>query len=140
MNIYERKVIKDSVNTIKAVKKVFGQFSYELDENYSYDIDDDNDNEYPSENDFKEAITEQRERLDTLCVDLNNLLENYNGEYEYEIQQAKTAIELASADLQSIENNYSCWNGPGASNDELESSAEHLDEAIDYLESTMNCF
>ena len=140
MNIYERKVIKDTVSAIKSVKKTFGQFSYELDEDYSYDSNNDNDTEYLSDNDFKDAITEQREKLDKLYIDLNNLLEDYTGEYEYEIHQAQMAIDSASLDLQSIENNYCCWNGPGASNDELVSSAEHLDEAIEYLESTLNCF
>ena len=120
----EQKIIRKAINWCKSVKKNIGKFSYELEEDYGT----------PLESDFINIIAKQRERLDDLYVDLNDFLEDYDGDHEYEIHQAQMSIDYASVQLQDIENNYDSLDSSSDFNNQIVSAAESLDEAIEYLE------
>ena len=127
MTTSESKLVRKTINWCKSVKKNISKFSYELEEDYEDDDNYDSEDEYPLESDFVNIIAKQRERLDDLYVDLNDFLEDYDGDHEYEIHQAQMSIDYASVQLQDIESNYD-------SNNQIVSAAESLDEAIEYLE------
>ena len=120
----EQKIIRKTIHWCKSVKKNISKFSYELEEDYGIS----------SESDFVNIITKQRERLDDLYVDLNDFLEHYDGDNEYEILQAQMSIDYASVQLQDIENNYDSLDSTSDFNNQIVSAAESLDEAIEYLE------
>ena len=120
----EQKIIRKTINWCKSVKKNISKFSYELEEDYGIS----------SESDFVNIIAKQRERLDDLYIDLNDFLENYDGDNEYEIHQAQMSIDYASVQLQDIENNYDSLDSSSDFNNQIVSAAESLDEAIEYLE------
>lgn len=130
----EKKIVRKAINWCKSVKKNTGKFSYELEEDYEDDDNYDSEDEYPLESDFINIIAKQRERLDDLYVDLNDFLEGYDGDYEYEIHQAQMSIDYASVQLQDIESNYDSWNSSSDYNNQIVSAAESLDEAIEYFE------
>ena len=134
MTTSESKLVRKTINWCKSVKKNIGKFSYELEEDYEDDDNYDSEDEYPLESDFINIIAKQRERLDDLYVDLNDFLEDYDGNYEYEIHQAQMSIDYASVQLQDIESNYDSWNSSSDYNNQIVSAAESLDEAIEYLE------
>ena len=129
----EQKIIRKTINWCKSVKKNISKFSYELEEDYEDDDNYDSEDEYPLESDFINIIAKQRERLDDLYVDLNDFLEDYDGEYEYEIHQAQMSIDYASVQLQDIESNYDSWNSSSDYNNQIVSAAESLDEGIKIL-------
>lgn len=131
----EQKIVRKTINWCKSVKKNISKFTYELEEDYEKEDDNyDGEDEYPLESDFVNIITKQRERLDDLYVDLNDFLDDYDGDNEYEIHQAQMSIDYASVQLQDIESNYHFWNSPSDYYELIESAAESLDEAIEYLE------
>ena len=134
MTTSESKLVRKTINWCKSVKKNIGKFSYELEEDYEDDDNYDSEDEYPLESDFINIIAKQRERLDDLYVDLNDFLEDYDGDYEYEIHQAQMSIDYASVQLQDIESNYDSWNSSSDYNNQIVSAAESLDKAIEYLE------
>ena len=130
----EQKIIRKTINWCKSVKKNISKFSYELEEDYEDDDNYDCEDEYPLESDFVNIIAKQRERLDDTYVDLNDFLEDYDGDHEYEIHQAQMSIDYASVQLQDIENNYDSLDSSSDFNNQIVSAAESLDEAIEYLE------
>ena len=134
MNTSRAKIVRKTINWCKSVKKNIGKFSYEYDEDYDIDDDYDSDDEYPLESDFINIIAKQRERLDDLNVDLNDFLEDYNGDLEEEMHQAQMSIDYASIQLQDIEVNYDSWDSSSDYNNQIASAVESLDEAIEYLE------
>ena len=134
MTTSESKLVRKTINWCKSVKKNISKFSYELEEDYEDDDNYDSEDEYPLESDFINIIAKQRERLDDLYVDLNDFLEDYDGDYEYEIHQAQMSIDYASVQLQDIESNYDSWNSSSDYNNQIVSAAESLDEAIEYFE------
>ena len=130
----EQKIIRKTINWCKSVKKNISKFSYELEEDYEDNDNYDSEDEYPLESDFINIIAKQRERLDDLYVDLNDFLEDYDGDHEYEIHHAQMSIDYASVQLQDIENNYDSLDSSSDFNNQIVSAAESLDEAIEYLE------
>lgn len=134
MSIPEKKIICKIINLCKSVKKNIGKFSYEYDEDYDIDDDYDSDDEYPLESDFINIIAKQRERLDDLNVDLNDFLEDYNGDHEEEMHQAQMSIDYASIQLQDIEVKYDSWDSSSDYNNQIANAVESLEEAIEYIE------
>lgn len=128
MSISEIKISRKTINWCKSVKKNIGKFSYEYEDDY------DSGDEYPLESDFINIITKQRERLDDLCVDLNDFLEDYDGCHEDEMHQAQMSIDYASVQLQDIEANYDSWDSSCDYNTQIVDAVESLDEAIEYLD------
>jgi hypothetical protein len=130
----EQEIVRKTINWCKSVKKNISKFSYELEEDYEDDDNYDCEDEYPLESDFVNIIAKQRERLDDTYVDLNDFLEDYDGDHEYEIHQAQMSIDYASVQLQDIESNYDSLVSISDFNNQIVSAAESLDEAIEYLE------
>ena len=134
MTTSESKLVRKTINWCKSVKKNISKFSYELEEDYEDDDNYDSEDEYPLESDFVNIIAKQRERLDDIYVDLNDFLEDYDGNHEYEIHQAQMSIDYASVQLKDIEVNYDSWDSSSDYNNQIVNAAESLDEAIEYLE------
>lgn len=134
------KVVKKAINWCKSVKNNIDQFSYENDDEEDCDEEDCDDDYFEDddcdiENDFENVISCQRERLEILIDDLDDLLEDYDGQYEDDLHQAKMSIYTASEELQDIENNIShSLNLFADFNDQIENAVEYLDDAIDILE------
>ena len=133
MSKSEKKIARKTINWCKSVKKNIGKFSYEYDDEDNYD-DDSYDDEYPFEDDFKEIINKQHERLNDVYVELNDFLEDYDGEHEYEFSQAKMNIDSADLQLQDILSKISSWDNTRDFNDQIVEAIKYLDEAIEYLE------
>ena len=137
MSISAKKIARKTINWCKSVKKNIGKFSYEYDDEENYD-DDSYDDEYPFEDDFKEIINKQHERLNDLYVELNEFLEDYNGEHEYEFSQAKMNIDCADVQLQDILSKISSWDNMRDFNDQIVEAIKYLDESIEYLEGCLS--
>ena len=137
MSISAKKIARKTINWCKSVKKSIGKFSYEYDDEENYD-NDSYDDEYPFEDDFKDIITKQHERLNDLYVELNEFLEDYNGEHEYEFSQAKMNIDCADVQLQDILSKISSWDNMRDFNDQIVEAIKYLDEAIEYLEGCLS--
>ena len=133
MSTTEQKIVKTTITWCNSVKKNISKFSYEFDEYYDDDDDDGIDDAYYIESGFKDAISKQREKLDDLYTDIHDYLEDYDGNYEYELHQAQMAIDSASMELQDIENNYNSLDSSSHYNNQIVNVIEALDEAIDYL-------
>lgn len=138
MSKSEKKIVRKTINWCKSVKKNIGKFSYEYDDEDNYDDDDSDDEDYLFESNFVEIITKQKERLDDLCVELNDFLEDYDGDHEYEIGQANMNIDSASVQLQDIVVNYDSWDNSSDYNNQIVDAVEYLDEAIEYLEGCLS--
>ena len=133
MSTAEQKIVNTTIKWCKSVKKNISKFSYEFDEYYDDDDDDGSDEAYYIESGFKDAISKQREKLDDLYTDIHDYLEDYDGNYEYELHQAQMAIDSASMELQDIENNYNSLDSSSHYNNQIVNAIESLGEAIDYL-------
>ena len=134
MSKSEKKIARKAINWCKSVKKNIGKFSYEYDDEDDHDEGDSNDIYYEFEYDFNEIITNQHERLNDIYVEINDVLEDYDGDYEYELSQANMNIDCAYEQLQDILDNISSWNNKRDFNDQIVNAIEYLDEAIEYLE------
>lgn len=130
----EQKIARKTINWCKSVKKTIGKFSYEYDDENNYDDGDNNDLYYEFESNFDEIITNQHERLNNVYVELNDFLEDYDGDHEYELSQANMNIDCAYEQLQDILKNISSWDNTRDFNDQIVNAIEYLDEAIKYLE------
>lgn len=130
----EQKIARKTINWCKSVKKNIGKFSYEYDDEDNYDDGDTCDQYYEWESNFDEIITKQHERLNDVYVELNDFLEDYDGDHEYELSQANMNIDCAYEQLQDILNNMSSWDNTRDFNDQIVNAIEYLDEAIKYLE------
>lgn len=137
MSKSEKKIARKTINWCKSVKKNIGKFSYEYDDEENYD-DDSYDDEYPFEDDFKEIINKQHERLNDVYVELNSFLEDYDGSHEYELSQANMNIDSADVQLQDILANISSWDSSKDFNNQIVDAVEYLDEAIEYLEGCLD--
>ena len=130
----EQKIARKTINWCKSVKKNIGKFSYEYDDEDNYDDDDTCVQYYEWESNFDEIITKQHERLNDVYVELNDFLEDYDGDHEYELSQANMNIDCAYEQLQDILNNISSWDNTRDFNDQIVEAIKYLDEAIEYLE------
>ena len=130
----EQKIARKTINWCKSVKKNIGKFSYEYDDEDNYDDDDTCVQYYEWESNFDEIITKQHERLNDVYVELNDFLEDYDGEHEYEFSQAKMNIDCADVQLQDILSKISSWDNTRDFNDQIVEAIKYLDEAIEYLE------
>ena len=134
MSISAKKIARKTINWCKSVKKNIGKFSYEYDDEDNYDDGDTCVLYYEWESNFDEIITKQHERLNDVYVELNDFLEDYDGDHEYELSQANMNIDCAYEQLQDILNNISSWDNTRDFNDQIVNAIEYLDEAIKYLE------
>ena len=134
MSISAKKIARKTINWCKSVKKNIGKFSYEYDDEDNYDDGDTCDQYYEWESNFDEIITKQHERLNDVYVELNDFLEDYDGEHEYEFSQAKMNIDSADVQLQDILSKISSWDNTRDFNDQIVEAIKYLDEAIEYLE------
>ena len=134
MSISAKKIARKTINWCKSVKKNIGKFSYEYDDEDNYDDDDTCVQYYEWESNFDEIITKQHERLNDLYVELNDFLEDYDGNHEYELSQANMNIDSADLQLQDILSKISSWDNTRDFNDQIVNAIEYLDEAIEYLE------
>ena len=138
MSRSEKKIVRKAINWCKSVKKNIGKFSYEYDDEENYDDDDIWGAYYPWESNFDETITKQHERLNDLYVELNEFLEDYDGEHEYELSQANMNIDCADMQLQDILSKISSWDNTRDFNDQIVEAIKYLDEAIEYLEGCLD--
>ena len=138
MSMSEKKIARKAINWCKSVKKNIGKFSYEYDDEENYDDDDNYDECDAFESDFKEIITKQHERLNDVYVELNDFLEDYDGDHEYELSQANMNIDYADVQLQDILANISSWDSSRDFNNQIVDAIENLDEAIEYLEGCLS--
>ena len=134
MSISTKKIVRKTINWCKSVKKNIGKFSYEYDDEDNYDNGDTCVQYYEWESNFDEIITKQHERLNDLYVELNDFLEDYDGNHEYELSQAKMNIDSADLQLQDILSKISSWDNISSFDDQIVEAIKYLDEAIEYLE------
>lgn len=137
MNKSADKIIRKTINLTRSAIKKFKKFSYELDD-YDEDYDENFDESYDDyflEDEFKDVITEQKEKLEDLSVDLHSFLEDYSGTYEYELEQAQMSIDSACAELDEILANFYPWNCSSDCNVEIVNTVEYLEEVLEALES-----
>ena len=134
MSISEHKIARKTINWCKSVKKNIGKFSYEYDDEDNYDDGDTCVQYYEWESNFDEIITKQHERLNDVYVELNDFLEDYDGEHEYEFSQAKMNIDSADVQLQDILSKISSWDNISSFEDQIVEAIKYFDEAIEYLE------
>ena len=133
MNNSADKIIRKTINLTRSAINKLKKFSYELDD---YDEDfDESDDDYFLEDEFKDVVTAQKEKLEDLSVDLHSFLENYSGTYEYKLEQAKMSIDSACAKLDEILANFYPWNCSSDCNTEIVSTVEYLEEVLEVLES-----
>jgi hypothetical protein len=133
MSVSDKEIARKTINWCKSIKKNIGKFSYESDDEDNYD-DDTCVQYYEWESNFDEIITKQHERLNDVYVELNDFLEDYDGEHEYEFSQAKMNIDCADVQLQDILSKISSWDNTRDFNDQIVEAIKYLDEAIEYLE------
>ena len=138
MSISAKKIARKTINWCKSIKKNIGKFSYEYDDEDNYDDGDTCDQYYEWESNFDEIITKQHERLNDLYVELNDFLEDYDGNHEYELSQANMNIDSADLQLQDILSKISSWDNTRDFNDQIVEAIKYLDEAIEYLESCIS--
>lgn len=132
MNKSADKIIRKTINLTRSAINKLKKFSYELDD---YDEEfDESDDDYFLEDEFKEVITEQKEKLKDLSVDLHSFLEDYSGTYEYELEQAQMSIDSACTELDEILANFYPWNCSGDCNVEIVNTVEYLEEVLEVLE------
>lgn len=134
MTTSETKIIRKTISICKSVKNAIGKFSYDYEEDYDFEEDEDSEDDCYLGDKFLDVVAAQKERLDNLYVDIENFLEDYDGEYEEEISQAQMSIDLASGELSYIEINFSTWDSESVFYGEIISAVESLDEAIECLE------
>ena len=138
MNISAKKIARKTINWCKSVKKNIGKFSYEYDDEDNYDNGDTCVQYYEWESNFDEIITKQHERLNDLYVELNDFLEDYDGNHEYELSQANMNIDSADLQLQDILSKISSWDNISSFDDQIVEAIKYLDEAIEYLEGCLS--
>ena len=138
MSISAKKIARKTINWCKSVKKNIGKFSYEYDDEDNYDDGDTCDQYYEWESNFDEIITKQHERLNDLYVELNDFLEDYDGNHEYELSQANMNIDSADLQLQDILSKISSWDNTSSFDDQIVEAIKYLDEAIEYLEGCLS--
>ena len=134
----EKKIIKKTINICKSVKNAIGKFSYEYDYDFDFEEDEDSEDDCYLGDKFLDVLRAQHERLNNHYVTVDDFLDDYDGEYEEEINQAKMNIDLASEEINYIIVHFSTWNGPGTYNSEIITAVEYLDEAIEYLEGCLD--
>ena len=130
-----KKIARKTINICKSVKNAIGKFSYEYDVDYDYEeYDGYGEDDCYNGDEFIDIVREQKENLDNLYADIDNFLEDYEGEHEEEISQAQMSIDFASGELSEIETDFFTRISPSIYNDEIVSAIESIDEAIEYLE------
>ena len=133
-----RKRLKKFISCIRCVINKLKRFSIEMED--EYDIEDeytDCDDGYYLESEFETVIKDQREKLEDLSVDMNRFIDDYSGDYDYELEQAVGAIYCACAELDEISANFYPWNCSGDCNREIVNTVEYLNDVIDSLESAI---